>query len=57
MNLFELNCLLVWLNEVGVENFGELKHLKDLYGIANNKKMLNFANGCFVYDLKLKDLM
>lgn len=56
MNEFELKSFLKWMKAIGVETLGQIAWLKAKCGLDSKSKMLNFANGCAVYELTFDDL-
>lgn len=56
MNAFEFKSLTKWLKTMGVNTLGQIAELKKKYSLDSKSKMLNFANGCAVYELTFDDL-
>ena len=56
MNEFELKSFIKWLKIMGITTLGQISELKKKYGLDSKSKMLNFANGCAVYELTFDDL-
>ena len=56
MNYFELTSLIKWLNAIGITTVKQLAHAKEKFDLSTNNKMLNFAHGCFVYDITFDNL-
>lgn len=57
MNEFEFKSFLKWLKIMGVTTLGQVAWLKAKYGLDSKARLLNFANGCAVYNLTFDDLI
>lgn len=56
MNYFELTNFIKWLRAIGITTAKQLAKAKEEFGLTTNNKMLNFAHGCFVYDITFDNL-
>lgn len=56
MTYFELISFIKWLKAIGITSIKQLAHAKKEFNLDTNNKMLNFAHGCFVYDITFDNL-
>lgn len=56
MTYFELISFIKWLKAIGITTAKQLAKAKEEFDLNTNAKMLNFANGCFAYDITFDNL-